>query len=97
MDFVVGEERATDFPPLTANHGTDFITIGAVIWNCLELLLTSIVPDIPFHHVMLCTFPQNFESYHPIAKKLVFHPGGFLNTWQFFDLIYQGKYALIGT
>lgn len=40
---------------------------------------------------------QNFESYHPIAKKLVFHPGGFLNTWEFFNLIYQGKYALIGT
>ncbi|XP_042238858.1 glutamate receptor-like isoform X2 [Homarus americanus] len=42
-------------------------------------------------------FVVNFESYSPIAANLKFHQDSFLNTWDFFQLIQQGKYALIDT
>ncbi|XP_071546419.1 glutamate receptor-like isoform X2 [Panulirus ornatus] len=42
-------------------------------------------------------FVVNFESYSPIAANLKFHQDSFLNTWDFFQLIHQGKYALIDT
>ncbi|KAK3856169.1 hypothetical protein Pcinc_037489 [Petrolisthes cinctipes] len=58
--------------------------------------LDSVAPVVRKNTVYY-RFIVNFESYRPIAKKLVFHPGGFLSTWQFFNLIYQGKYVLIDT
>ncbi|XP_069995929.1 glutamate receptor-like [Penaeus vannamei] len=42
-------------------------------------------------------FVVNFETFSPIAANLEFHQDTFLNTWDFFQLIHKGKYALIDT
>ncbi|XP_042882663.1 glutamate receptor-like [Penaeus japonicus] len=42
-------------------------------------------------------FVVNFETFAPIAANLEFQQDTFLNTWDFFQLIHRGRYALIDT
>nr|XP_053656249.1 glutamate receptor ionotropic, delta-1-like [Cherax quadricarinatus] len=72
--------------------------IDRAIDSALELIdrLHTVTPVVRKNTVYY-EFIINFEKYRKIADNLMFLPDSYLDTWDFYSHIQQGKYALIDT